>query len=62
MSEHKKSGVAAVRSAEVAIPPSSSMIEISIGGSNLPGGGFTTGAGCWCEYEADMVKSKLEEG
>ena len=37
MSEHKKSRVTAVRSAEVEMLSSSSVIEISIGGSNRAG-------------------------
>lgn len=42
MSEHKKSRVTAVRSAEVEMQSSSSVIEISMGGSNRTGGDFST--------------------
>ena len=60
MSEHRKSRVTAVRSAEVEIPSSSSVMEISIGGANRAGGGFSTGAESL--WEADMTESELEEG
>lgn len=64
MSEHKKSRVTAVRSAEVEIPSSSSVIEISIGGTSRTGGDFSPEAeSLWeCEAEADMTERELEEG
>ena len=64
ISEHKKSRVTAVRSAEVEIPSSSSVMEISIGGTNRTGGDFSIEAGyrCGCEAEAEMMERELEEG
>ena len=60
MSEHKKSRVTAVRSADVEIPSSSSVMEISIGGSSRTGGDFSEESLWECEAGADMTE--LEEG
>ena len=64
MSEHKKSRVTAVRSAEVEMLSSSSVIEISMGGSKRTGVAFSAekGSRCECEAEADMTESELVEG
>jgi hypothetical protein len=62
MSEHKKSRVTAVRSAEVEIPSSSSVMEISIGGSNRTGDGFSAESLWECGTVADVTESELEEG
>jgi hypothetical protein len=64
MSEHRKSRVTAVRSAEVEIPSSSSVMDISMGGSNRAEDDFSTEAEslCECEAEADMTERELEEG
>lgn len=60
MSEHKKSRVTAVRSAEVEMPSSSSVMEISMGGSNRTGGDFSTDMGSRCEWEAEADKTERE--
>ena len=57
MSEHKKSRVTAVRSADVEIPSSSSVMEISIGGTSRT---FSAESPRECEAETDMTE--LEEG
>jgi len=61
MSEDRNSRVTAVRSAEVVVPSSSSVIEISIGGSNRAGDFSTEGESLW-GAEADVTESELEEG
>lgn len=64
ISEHKKSRVTAVRSAEADTPSSSSVMEISMGGTKRTGGDFSTEAGRrWgCVAEGDMTESELVEG
>jgi len=62
MSEHKKSRVTAVRSAEVKVPSSSSVMEISIGGSNRTGGDFSTEAESLLDAETGVTERELEEG
>ena len=64
MSEHKKSRVTAVRSAEADTPSSSSVMEISIGGTNRTGGDFSREAGRRWERvaEAETTESELVEG
>jgi hypothetical protein len=53
-----------VRSAEADTPSSSSVMEISIGGTKRTGGDFSTEAGrrCECVAEADMMESELVDG
>ena len=50
-----------MRSAEVVVPSSSSVIEISMGGSNR-GGDFSTDAETLWGAEADVTESELEDG
>jgi len=50
-----------VRSAEVVVPSSSSVIEISIGGSNR-GGDFSTEAETLWGAGADVTERELEDG
>ena len=53
-----------MRSAEVEMPSSSSVMEISMGGSNRTGGDFSTEPRrrCECEVEGDMMERELVEG
>lgn len=64
MPEHKKSRVTAVRSAEVEMLSSSSVMDISIRGTNRVGGDFSmeTGSRCESEAEADKTERELVEG
>lgn len=64
MSEHKKSRVTAVRSADAETASSSSVMEISMGGSNRTGGDFSIefeGRWEWVA-EGDMTESELVDG
>ena len=49
-----------MRSAEVEMPSSSSVMEISMGGSNRTGGDFSTDMGSRCEWEAEADKTERE--
>ena len=65
MSEHKKSRVTAVRSAEVEMLSSSSVMDISIGGSNRTGRDFSAAErGSRWEWgaEAERTERELVEG
>jgi len=51
-----------VRSAEVEMPSSSSVMDISMGGTNRTGGDFSTEERRRWEYEAEVDMTELVEG